>query len=213
MQSPPTEVFLAKAHVLFDDGRLTESLSALEKAIVDAEDSPDSYWPARYLALRIRSDAGQWKRATNGDDILPPRRFRFFSAYAYRRAMALKRTGQDERFLAICKSVFRDRTVAADPFTDALYTELLHTMAEQTFGDETTELLEEFGTRGKTYDRVLAYAHVAIDRGRPANAKAAGTWLIANHSNATFHAQYYAVRAIASFSKTTPRLSKRKYEN
>lgn len=191
-----TRLLLAEASVR--DEKPARALALLARARSEGW-SDANRWAGRYLELRLSADAARWDAAARLADALPPANSRLFGPYVYRSAVALKRTGATDRFLNVAMAGFRDRTYRADPFLRALYWEMLQTLAEYPFDDRVTEMLEEMGQRGGTFERVEEYARVALDRGRPENAVAAARWLLAHHSDARFHPRYHGIVALAAF--------------
>ncbi len=176
-------------------GRALELLAAARADGLDDE----NFWAARYLELRVASDAARWETAVELANGLPPSTSRYHGAYFYRVAVAAKRTQHEERFLNIAMKAFRDRPYKSDPFLRALYWEMLQTLAEYPFDARVIEMLEDMGPRGQTAERVEEYARTALDRGRAANADAAARWLLGRQTDQRFHPRYHGIIALAAF--------------
>jgi hypothetical protein len=168
-------------------------------SIRDAKLGSENFWTARYLELRVASEAARWQDAAQLADALPPRKSAVHGAYFYRTSVALKRIGAEDRFLNVAMKAFRDRPYKEDPFLRALYWETLQTLAEYPFDQRIIELLEEMGPRSETFLRVDEYARIALDRGRTENAQAAARWLLARDRDARFHPRYRGLLALAAF--------------
>jgi len=185
------------------NGKTAIALSMLA-SVRDADLDDDNFWTARYLELKVASDAARWSEAASLVDALPPRTSPLHGPYYYRVAVALRRTGAQDRFLQVAMKGFRDRPYKSDPFLRALYVEMLETLAEYPFEARIVEMLEDMGQRGSTYERLEEYARVALDRGRAENADAAAVWLLAHHTNARYHPRYHAIRALVAFLEDDP---------
>lgn len=172
--------------------------------IRDAKLGSENFWTARYLELRVASDAARWQDAAELADALPPRDSAVHGPYFYRTAVALERIGADDRFLNVAMKAFRDRPYKEDPFLRALYWETLQTLAEYPFEQRIIELLEEMGPRSETFERVEEYARTALDRGRTDNAQAAARWLLARDTDARFSPRYHGLLALAAFLDDDP---------
>lgn len=158
----------------------------------------------RYLYVRALSRAGQWEQVVAFADRLPAISSRYYPAMTYRIAYALRRLGRSDEFMAMALKVFRDRPYQADPFLRALYVQILQVITDYPFEVRTAELIEDLGPRSLIYERMDEYATVALDRGKPENARAAASWLLAKHSNANFYPRYHALLALASFLEDDP---------
>lgn len=197
----PAEAARAKlllAWYELENERPARALELLAAARTDGLDD-ENFWAARYLELRVASDAAQWKVAAELANGLPPRTSRVHGAYFYRIAVAAKRLNQPDRFLNVAMKAFRDRPYKADPFLRALYWEMLQTLADYPFDDRVIEMLEDMGHRGDTSERVEEYARVALDRGQAANADAAARWLLTHEHDKRFHPRYHGIIALAAF--------------
>ncbi len=205
---PPSEAGRARllfATYLLDAGKTALALSMLA-SVRDTNLDEESFWTARYLELRVSSDAARWNDAAKLADAIPPPSFAVHPAYVYRAGVALARTGRDDQFLQLAMKAFRDRPYQSDPFLRALYVQMLEKLAEYPFEPRIIEMLEDLGPRAETYERVEEYARTALDRGRTENADAAAQWLLARNSNARFHPRYHAIRALAAFLEDDPPL-------
>ncbi len=200
-----TELAIAKsvlAMLALEDGRFEDARNYLisKPGSVPDFDDTQSAWLSRYLDIRVNSALGNFKYiSAKYDNALPPRRSKYYGPYVYRLAIALKEGGTKDRFYGVVKSAFRDRVYKSDPFLRALYFELLKSLAAVPFGPEVSEMLEELGLRGETFERVEELARVALDEGHPDNASAAAKWLLSNHNNAKFHPRYNAITALSAF--------------
>ena len=63
------------------------------------------------------------------------------------------------------------------------------------------EIVEELGPRSETFSRVEELARIALDRGNPDHAVAAANWLADKHRNARYRPTYFALHALAAFSR------------
>lgn len=160
----------------------------------------------RYLHVRALSRVGRWDDVVAFADRMPAISSKYYPAMSYRIAYAMRRLGQTDAFMGLALKAFRDRPFQADPFLRALYVQILEVITEYPFEARTTELIEDLGPRGLIYERVEAYATVALDRGKPENARAAAVWLLAKHSNANFYPRYHALLALSSFLEDKPEL-------
>ncbi len=159
---------------------------------------------ARYLKLRTLVRRGRWEEAGEFAGELPPRESRYYEAFAYRLGVALRQLERDDRFLGLAKEVFRAREPRDDPFSRALYGELLQLMARYEFESRVVELLEEVGPRSGTYRRIEEFARVCLTRGRLENAEAAARWLLRRHDDARFTPRYRGLLALVAFHRDDP---------
>lgn len=182
------------------EGRWEEAMSAYRRAEQIGVD-PSNYWSARYGLLRLLARSARWEEVATFADDLPPTSSMYYPAYVWHATRGLRKTGQTDRLIALSLEAFRDRSYRADPFTRAIYVQLLGVLADYPFEERTVELLEDMGVRSKTFERIEEYAEVALDRAQPDNAAAAARWLLAKHFNAQHHPRYWAILALSAFLK------------
>lgn len=185
---------------LGEDAAALDALERAERLGVD----PKNTWNVRYQKVRLLSRAGKWSAVVAFADAPPPPDSAFWAAFTWRTAHAMRRLGQTDRFMATAMAAFRDRPYRADPFLRAIYIEALGVLNAYPFEERTVELLEDMGDRSRIYERVEEYARVALDRGQPANAQAAASWLLARHTNRRFTPRYHAILALAAFLEDDP---------
>lgn len=196
-------VLAVYADWLYGQDKLEPALAAFAKAEALGLDVRNKEL-TRYLYVRALSRAGQWEQIVAFTDRLPAISSRYYPAMTYRIAYALRRLGRADEFMAMSLKVFRDRPYQADPFMRALYVQILQVITDYPFEVRTAELIEDLGPRSLIYERMDEYATVALDRGKPENARAAASWLLAKHSNANFYPRYHALLALASFLEDDP---------
>ena len=177
---------------------LERARQAFERAFELGVDQRN-YWLMRYGYLRTLTRMQRWEGAVALAEDLPPATSPVYGAYVWRVGQAFLKTGQTDRFMGHALQSFRDRPYQSDPFTRALYINMLTQLTSYPFDERTVELLEDMGQRSKTFERVEEYAAVSLDRGQAANAAAAARWLLAKHLNANYHPRYWAVLALAAF--------------
>lgn len=179
-------------------GRLSEAAASYDRAraIGLAEENVEV---ADYAALRVLTRLGKWEEAARFVERLPPPTSRLYTASVYRVGVALRRTGQQDRLLALSLQAFRDRAFRPDPFLRALYIQTLRQLVAYPFEARVVEVIEDLGPRDRIFERIEEYAAVSLDMGEPENARAAARWLLAKHWSARYAPRYYALLALADF--------------
>ena len=191
---------LVSAAALFArEGRPTNTLAALSRAREMGLRRDEIASFASYLEAYALDKTQKWGElgALTRASVSPPSPY--YTPYVWRVARGLRQSGNTDRFLQWAMESFRDRPYRADPFMRALYVETLELLVSYPFEPRILELLEDMGPRDTTYERVEAYASVALDRGEAPNAAAAARWLLSGHRNATYWPRYWAILALAAF--------------
>jgi hypothetical protein len=179
-------------------GRLSEARRAYDAARGLGLEGADQD-VADYAALRVLTRLGEWEEAARFEERLPAPGSALYSAAVYRVGVALRRTGQQDRLLALSLRTFRDKAYRPDPFMRALYLQTLRQLVAYPFTERTVEVIEDLGPRDRIFERVEEYARVALDMGEPENARAAARWLLSKHWQSSYAPRYYAILALAAF--------------
>lgn len=156
-------------------------------------------WPIRHLEQWMMWREGDWAAIAETSDELPPTNHPDFGSYVYRRATALLRSGEPDRFLATITEAMADRSWSNDPYLEATWGAVLRFLADVPFDPRVAEVIENLGPRSGTYERMEELGRTALDLGRPAVADDVATWLLARDRDARRHPRYHALRALADF--------------
>lgn len=192
------------AQMLYLRARFASDLGEEEVALADLRAALDEglgrsdRFGARYLALRILTDAARWEEALAVAEGMPPESSPIFAAYAYRKALAARQLEAEDRYLRVAieaLSSVGDRS----PFAEALYRETLEFLAEYPFDERVVEIVEEMGPPGGLYARLADLGGVALDRGYPEHAEAIARWLLERHEHPRYRPRYRAMLASAAF--------------
>jgi hypothetical protein len=185
----------------FEDGAadaIQAALNDLDRALNLGLDRPNAD-RARYLALKLLTDAGRWSDALKFAEPMPAPTSPLFEPFAYRLALAARQAGADDRFLRIAMEALAGRTIEDAPFLRALQADVLQELASYEFDERVVEILENLGPRNLVYRRVAEVARMGLRRGYPDHARAACRWLLLHHRNYRFTPIYHGLLAVAAF--------------
>lgn len=170
-------------------GERAEALTLYRRLL----ESPHLLPVRRYIEARILAalaDTRRWAELLDalpaGSDITTDTgRYR-----AYLRGRALFETGRFALLLDHGREVLREAPVDA---SIAALADLVTTfLASAPFDEQVVEIVEGLGPPRLVYARLERFAHVALERGYPASAKGALTWLLAHHQAAHYFPRYQA---------------------
>ena len=164
----------------------------------------DVVYLTQYHRVRVLSQLNEWKAILKLRDQAPPTQSKLFSPYVYLVGLAYSRLGDDAGLMGFATDLFRDRGWRKDPFLRALFYLFLRGLTRYTFEDRVIELLEDLGPRYETYERVFAFAQVALDEGEPRQAEEAAYWLLNHHENAQWTPRYESILALVAFFNNQP---------
>lgn len=182
------------------DARRREALTDLRRALEIGLRPPNDE-RARYLALRLTTDAARWEEALEFAEPRPPRNSPLFEPFAYRVSLAARQSGAEDRFLRIAMETLAGSQSDESPFSSALYADTLALLAGYDFDARVVEMLEELGPASQIFRRVAQLSRVALEHGHVDNATAAADWLLARHHNHRYTPRYRGLLAIAAFMR------------
>ncbi len=182
------------------DARRREALADLRRAL-ELGLKPPNDEHARYLALRLTTDAARWQDALEFAEPRPPRNSPLFEPFAYRVSLAARQSGAEDRFLRIAMETLGGSRSDASPFSSALYADTLALLAGYDFDARVVEMLEDLGPASQIFRRVAQLSRVALEHGHVNNATAAADWLLARHHNHRYTPRYRGLLAMAALMR------------
>ena len=183
--------------------RRQEALEVWSKVDIQTFEGEAMYL-TQYHRVRVLSQLGQWQHVIQMKDQAPPKQSQLFPPYTYLVGLAYSMMGDAAGLMGFSTALFRDRGWRKDPFLRALFYLFVRSLTQYNFEERVIELLEDLGPRYETYERVFAFAQVAIDEGQIRQAEDAAYWLLNHHENAQWTPRYESVLALVAFYNDRP---------